>query len=52
MATWQELPKPPKPKGVEEVYRKDLWNYLYNLVQQLEALLNAAAAEKEGGAEQ
>lgn len=56
MATYHELPTPPKPKGTAEEYNQQLYNYLYRLKEQMQAIVNGLAeqqtvhnADQEGG---
>lgn len=52
MATYHEIPKPPQPKGTDEEYRKQVFNYLWRLAEQLQAIINGLAAlHQEGGEE-
>ena len=54
MATYHELPTPPKPKGTAEQYNQQVYNYLYRLKEQLQAIVNGLAAQistEEGGKE-
>ena len=52
MATYHELPTPPKPKGNPEEYMQQIYNYLFRLKEQLQAIVNGIAAQQttqEGG---
>lgn len=50
MATYHEIPKPPQPKGTDEECRKQVFNYLWRLAEQLQAIINGLAAlHQEGG---
>ena len=51
MATYHELPVPPKPKGTPEEYNTKLYNYLFSLREILQAVLNAITTQQEGGNE-
>lgn len=48
MATYHEIPKPPRPKGIEAEYRMQMYNYLSKLVEQLQAIINGMTAEEKG----
>lgn len=49
MANYHEIPKPTRPKGTEEEYRKQIYNYLFSLAELLQAVLNAITTQQEGG---
>ena len=58
MATYHELPTPPKPKGTAEQYNQQVYNYLFRLKEQLQAMFNSLAEQQtvhqnnqEGGGE-
>lgn len=46
MATYHELPTPPKPKGTAEQYNQQVYNYLFRLKDQLQAIVNGLAAQQ------
>lgn len=49
MANYHEIPKPPRPKGSEEEYRTQIYNYLYRLAETLQAVVNGLQAMHEEG---
>lgn len=55
MATYYEMPRPPKRRGEAESYINELYNYMYRLSERLEYVVNIIAtqntAQQEGGTE-
>jgi hypothetical protein len=49
MATYHELPVPPKPKGTTDEYLKELYNYLFRLKDTMQAVVNGLQAQHEEG---
>lgn len=49
MATYHELPVPPKPKGTADEYMKELYNYLFRLKDTMQAVVNGLQAQHEEG---
>ena len=56
MAAYHEIPKPPQPKGDETEYRRQMHNYLWRLVETIQAVVNGLETLlqqlMEGGSEQ
>lgn len=47
MANYQEIPKPPQPRGTEEERWRQVYNYLYRLSEHLEHIINSMTKEGE-----
>lgn len=46
MATYYEMPRPPKRRGDAESYIKELYTYMYQLSERLEFVVNTIAAQQ------
>lgn len=46
MATYYEMPRPPKRRGDAEGYINELYNYMYRLSERLEYVVNIIATQQ------